>query len=156
MKDSMTNITVVEMPRKNRAKRATKAKKAPTMTKLKKEADRVFSLFVRQKYADSEGNIKCYTCPTVKPLKKMQNGHFVGRKYLGTRYEEKNCRPQCWYCNSKHMGNGRPVEFAQGLKIEFGPTIVDELFRQAAPVITNFNFQAIIDKYTPLLANLSR
>lgn len=129
-----------------------KKKKEKTLTDLKKLADKYFSLYIRNKYADSEGNIQCYTCPTVKPLKKMQNGHFVGRKYLATRYDERNCRPQCWYCNAKHMGNGRPVEFAQGLKKEYGPTIVDELYEKAAPIVPNFNFQEIINIYKEKLS----
>ncbi len=117
------------------------------MTKLKKEADRLFSIYIRNKYADKEGNIRCFTCPTIRPIKKMQNGHFVSRRYLGTRYDERNARPQCWYCNSQHMGNGRPVEFAEGLKKEYGPDIVDILFKLAAPVVPNFDYQAIITKY---------
>lgn len=150
----MADITIVEnrgrkfYPRKPRKKGVTKKKKAKTVTWYKKKADALFSLFIRQKYADKDGNIKCYTCPTIRPLKKMQNGHFVSRRYLGTRYDERNCRPQCWYCNGHGYGNGRPVEFAEGLKREYGPGIVDELFSQAAPTITNFDYQHVIHKYT--------
>lgn len=126
-------------------------KKEKTMTWYKKRADAVFSLFMRQKYMDADGNIQCYTCPSIRPLKKMQNGHFVSRKYLGTRYEERNCRPQCWYCNGHGYGNGRPVEFSIKLKQEYGPTIVDELYAQAAPTIPDFDFKAIIEKYSLLL-----
>jgi hypothetical protein len=139
--------TLKKMPWKK--KRAAKRKNKPkTMTWYKKEADRLFSLYIRTKYSDAEGNIKCFTCPTIRPLKKMQNGHFVSRRYLGTRYDERNCRPQCWYCNSHGYGNGRPVEFAEGLKKEYGESIVDELFRQAAPLMPDFDFQAIIAKYS--------
>lgn len=141
--------------RKVQSKKSTlpKVQKVPktkkkTLTWYKKEADRLFSIHIRSKYADKDGNIKCYTCPTVRPLKKMQNGHFVSRRYLGTRYEEKNCRPQCWYCNGHGYGNGRPVEFAKGLKAEYGEGIVAELYAQAEPVIHDFDFQAVIHRYS--------
>lgn len=154
---------IVSLPSKNRRTPPKRGKTAPrrknkekTMTWYKKRADAVFSQYMRQKYADENGNIQCYTCPTIRPLKKMQNGHFVGRKYLGTRYEEKNCRPQCWYCNGHGYGNGRPVEFAIGLKKEYGDSIVADLYAQAEPLIRDFDYQAIIEIYTQKLAQLSQ
>lgn len=145
-------IEIVELPSKrrriSRRKGGRKKVRERTATWYKKKADSLFSLFIRQKYADKDGNIKCYTCPTIRPIKKMQNGHFISRRYLGTRYEEKNCRPQCWYCNGHGYGNGRPVEFATGLKAEYGAGIVEELYNQAAPVMHDFDFQAVIHRYT--------
>lgn len=123
-------------------------KKAPTLTDLKKKADALFSKFIRNKYADAEGMISCYTCPYRSEIKKIQCGHFVSRQYIDTRYDERNARPQCWYCNSKMFGNGRSVEFGWNLEQEYGKGIVDELFAKAKPLTKNFDYQAIIDKYS--------
>ena len=128
--------------------------KKKTTTQLKKEADRLFSLYIRQKYADSEGMVRCFTCPKVIHYlegRKINCGHFVSRAYLATRYDERNCRPQCWGCNNTTFGwggHGKPVEFAAGLQAEYGPGIVEELYAKAKPLIPNFDYQAIIDKYS--------
>lgn len=119
--------------------------KLPSLTKQKKEADMVFSLHIRQKYADADGIVQCYTCPFKAHWKKMQNGHLVSRFYLATRYDERNCRPQCITCNM--WRNGRVPEFALKLQEELGAGIVEELYSVARVLVTNFDYTRIIDTY---------
>lgn len=88
-------------------------RKTKSLAKLKKELDRVFSIHIRQKYADKNGMVKCYTCSTVKHWRKMQNGHWIPRNNLATRFSESNCRPQCVGCNM--FQRGRPDVFAVNL-----------------------------------------
>ena len=88
-----------------------------TPAKLKKELDRVFSLYIRGKYEKS-----CYTCGRTGTL---QNGHFISRQYLATRWDENNCRPQCVGCNI--YGNGKPLDFEERLKKELGDNLVEEM-----------------------------
>lgn len=95
-----------------------------TKTKVKKELDRVFSIYIRQKYADSFGIVQCYTCQKTGSVKELQNGHFVPRQYLSVRWDERNCRPQCYACNMLY--NGQPSAFAARLEAE-QPGIVKEL-----------------------------
>jgi len=64
-----------------------------------KKCDHYFSQYIRLKYADKNGNVKCYTCESVKPIKEMDNGHFCGRWKKNVRWDERNCRPQCPRCN---------------------------------------------------------
>ena len=99
-------------------------KKKKTLTKYKKELDALFSKYVRAKYAVN-GIVKCYTCPHQGEIKKMQNGHFVPRQYLATRWDERNCRPQCYACNMLYGGQGST--FAENLINEYGQDIVSEL-----------------------------
>ena len=105
--------------------RAVKSRTSPksartgvSMGKMKKELDRVFSLFIRAKYPKF-----CYTCN--KPSERLQNGHFISRIYLVTRWEEKNCRPQCWGCNG--YGKGQPLIFEENLKAEYGNDLVEKM-----------------------------
>lgn len=84
--------------------------KVKSAAKLKKELDAIFSKYIRLKYADESGMVACYTCSTVKHWKEMQNGHWIPRNNLATRFEERNCRPQCVGCNM--FNRGRPDEFA--------------------------------------------
>lgn len=87
------------------------------MSKLKKELDRVFSLYIRAKYGPN-----CYTCESERG---SQNGHFIIRQYLFTRWEEDNCRPQGFGCNIRRKGN--TIEFEERLKKELGHERVEEL-----------------------------
>lgn len=61
--------------------------------------DKVFSEYIRLKNADENGYVKCITCPTVKHWKEIDNGHFISRNHIATRYDERNCNPQCAVCN---------------------------------------------------------
>ena len=88
------------------------------ISKLKKELDRLFSLYIRAKYKK-----ECYTCGLKSG--KLQCGHFVTRQYLATRWDERNCRPQCSGCNI--WGKGKVFDFEENLKKELGAEVVEEL-----------------------------
>jgi len=69
------------------------------------DADAIFSQYIRLKYADKDGKVQCYTCPTKKHFTLMQNGHYMKRAHLYLRWDERNCRPQCQGCNEYESGN---------------------------------------------------
>jgi hypothetical protein len=92
--------------------------------RLKKELDSVFSQYVRWSRSEN-GCVQCYTCREVKEVKKMQNGHFVSRGYLATRFDEDNCRPQCYGCNM--FGEGRILDYEERLIEEIGQNRVTAL-----------------------------
>lgn len=69
------------------------------------DADAIFSQYIRLKYADEKGIVKCYTCNTKKHWTLMQNGHYMKRGNLYLRHDERNCRPQDKYCNEDLGGN---------------------------------------------------
>lgn len=121
-------------------------KRIPTRTSLRKKADKIFSQYIRQKYADAEGNVKCYTCPYVNHWKKLQNGHLVSRYYTATRYDERNCRPQCYTCNM--WRNGMTPHFAANLQAELGDGIVEELYKLARTITPEFDYERIIEHYS--------
>jgi len=81
-------------------------------TNLRDDLDTVFSLYIRYKYANSEGHVKCYTCPKVLPITKIHNGHYISRANLSTRWMEQSCRPQCPGCNSNHETDITPFRTA--------------------------------------------
>lgn len=79
--------------------------KKPTVSKLKKRLDQVFSVYIRNKYADFSGYVMCVTCKVSKPISEMQNGHYISRSSSILRYSEDNCFPQCVGCNIFKKGN---------------------------------------------------
>ena len=69
-----------------------------TISKLKKDYDKWFSIYIRIR--DSEnGNSICFTCNKIDHYKKLQNGHFQSRRHNSTRWDLKNCQVQCVKCN---------------------------------------------------------
>ena len=81
-----------------------------------KQLDKVFSQYIRLKYANLDGFVDCFTCGRSYHWKKIQCGHFMSRARYATRWDEENCRPQCYGCNV--MQQGRQYEFAKGLDAE--------------------------------------
>lgn len=83
---------------------------------LVEDLDAIFSLYIRLKYADSKGTVKCYTCHKQIHYTQIQNGHFESRYNYSTRWLEDNCRPQCVQCNSRHEEH--PEIFSKELEKE--------------------------------------
>ena len=72
--------------------------KKKTRSALNKKLDAVYSKYIRQKYERS-WLVECYTCWCKKPVKEMQNWHFISRWCMLLRRDDENCRPQCVWCN---------------------------------------------------------
>ena len=61
------------------------------------------SEYVRTKYADWSGYVRCYTCDVVKKIEEMDCGHF--RHIDALDFTLENLRPQCTACNRYKSGN---------------------------------------------------
>ncbi len=115
-------------------------KKKRSAAKLKKELDRIFSIFIRKRDGGA-----CYTCPQKKTWKEMQNGHFVPRQYLATRYDEMNCHSQCYACNMLY--NGQPSAYAKRLEKEYGQGTVELLESKRKTIVKDFPYEYWIQIY---------
>ena len=98
-----------------------KKKKTPTRSKLVKELDRVFSIFIRLRDKDKP----CVTCPVRKEWKEMQNCHFYSRGKIPTRWDEYNCHSGCYRCNVLLKGNY--IEYTKYMIDTYGREFVDDL-----------------------------
>lgn len=95
---------------------------------LMNDLDRIFSLYIRIKYADGNGIVTCFVCDKPYHYLKLDNGHYIKRGNKITRYMEENCYPQCKWCNSIHNENDLPFKDA----IErYKPGLTDWLEEQA-------------------------
>lgn len=135
---------VVRRKPKKAVRNTTKVK---TTAKLKKELDRLFSLYVRAIYPK-----RCYTCGTQSD--RLQCGHYISRQYLVTRWDTRNCRPQCWGCNG--YGKGQPLIFEENLKKEYGNDLVEEMkaSRHQVLKLDRVWYEEQIHKYVTLLKTL--
>jgi len=89
-----------------------------TKSELIKEADSIFSQYIRKKSADWRGDAGCYTCCKRFHWKQLQCGHFLKRGNMSTRFDEDNCRVQCASCNVWNEGNYK--KYTEKLKRELG------------------------------------
>ena len=123
-------------------------------TILKKKLDTIFSTYIRLKYADEDLNVKCFTCDKVYHYKKIQNGHFYSRSILSLRWDEQNCRPQCYGCNIARSGNY--IEYYKRLEKEIGKGGMEylEYKRHQVKKMGKLDYQIYIDTYTQKVAEL--
>mgnify|MGYP003654507127 CR=1 FL=1 len=101
------------------------AKKLKTITKLKKELDAIFSTYVRLRDASIDGIAICVTCNASNHYKKLQNGHFMSRRHMATRFEEKNTAVQCMGCNMYNQG--MQYEMSKYLDKKYGEGTAEEM-----------------------------
>lgn len=131
--------------------------KKPTVSKLKKKLDTIFSQYIRKKDADVNGNVQCYTCGVTKKWQKdgMQAGHFMSRKHTITRYDEQNVKPQCYTCNCHYYG--RQYEFGLHLDKEYGSGTSEALLQKSRQTQKNTvsDLQDLIELYTKKFEQLN-
>ena len=126
-----------------------------TISKLKKELDKWFSLYIRLRDATDEGLCQCFTCGCVKYYKKgMQNGHFQSRSFLATRFDEENCQAQCVGCNM--FKQGEQYKFSLYLDSKYGEGKAAELEFLARTTVkfTRGDYEEKIVYYKNLVENL--
>ena len=97
-----TPLKKTTIKRKPWVKKAEKA--GMSKPKLIKELDVWFSRYIRLKYSDSRGYCRCISCGKVYFWKEIQNGHYMSRRYMSTRFSEDNCCPQGVECNIFNQG----------------------------------------------------
>ena len=61
--------------------------------------DRVFSKYIRVRDCFPNGKFVCISCGKVKSIEESDCGHFISRRNMATRYDERNCNAECRYCN---------------------------------------------------------
>lgn len=142
----------VEKAKKRR--QVKRERKAESISVLTKKLDRIFSIYVRLKYADNQGNVKCFTCDNTHHYKSIQNGHFQSRRYMSTRFHENNCRPQCYACN---VGlHGQQYIFGANLDREIcsGTAETMVLLSKQTKKFSSLELRELIDDYTRKVDNL--
>ncbi|QDP47373.1 MAG: putative protein ninG [Prokaryotic dsDNA virus sp.] len=117
---------------------------------LVKKLDKVFSLYIRQRYKDNE-IVQCVTCGTRKHWKEVDAGHFVSRKHYATRWSSENVHVQCKYCNGFKAGQN----YLMGKYIDrtYGEGKADELIQESRQIkkFSNEDLKEMIEYYKELI-----
>lgn len=112
--------------------------KKPTLAKLMKEADRVFSLFIRAR------DKKCVICGTTE---RLQNSHLIRRGKKSIRFDEKNCNTNCATHNYLH--NIYPETYTQWFIKRYGLDEYEKLIAKSH-IVKQFKaseLETLIEKY---------
>lgn len=125
-----------------------------TKKSAKNRAWKAFSLYIRLKYADSNGFVTCYTCNNRMHYKEIQAGHGLGGRTNAVLFMEEFVRPQDVGCNM--FGGGKYAVFTKKLMDEYGSEEYYRLVRQANIPVTYTieDYQNIEKKYKEKLNNL--
>jgi len=127
-----------------------------SISKLKKELDKWFSLFIRLKNADDLGFVKCYTSGRFYHYKNIHAGHFISRKCLSTRWCEINVQPQSAADNI--FGQGEQYKFSKALDYEYGEGTAEELQQKSREIkkFSRVDYEEKISYYKDLVEKLKK
>lgn len=126
----------------------------PSRKTLVNKADKVFSEYIRRRYADDNGMTECFTCGKKDHWKKLQCGHFQSRKHYATRWNEDNCQVQCAGCNVFRYGE--QYTFGRNLDIYVREGLAEELNILSNKIVKydNHDLMSLIEYYQKKLADL--
>lgn len=127
-----------------------------SISKLKKELDKWFSLFIRLRDADDLGFVKCYTSGRYYHYKSIHAGHFMSRKCLSTRYCELNVQPQSIADNL--FGQGEQYKFGLNLDAQYGEGTAESLQIKSRQIqkFSRVDYEEKISYYKEAVKNLKK
>ena len=116
-----------------------------SISTLKAKADKLMSQYIRQKYADHDGRVKCVSCGIEKPWKEMDCGHFIPKsRGAAVRYVEENVHPECPGCN--RFNEGHLINYTRYMIEMYGDEKIDELQAESRRVISPVAQRYMIEK----------
>ena len=128
-------------PKHTAAKKKKKKRITPLPTLIKK-ADRIFSLFIRNRDAvDLQG--RCCTCGSLG----NQAGHFIKRTHKKIRWHPQNVHTQCCKCNLFLDGN--EAEYSRFIINKYGLETFNWLLSQKGTYkVTREEVEKVIEAYS--------
>lgn len=117
-------------------------------------ADRAFSLYIRRRDS-KDGVFVCCSCGQMKPFEQADAGHFINRRWMALRYDERNVHAQCSFCNRFDEGNN--IGYTRFMIRKYGDETVDLLLSMKVSYKwTDFELDILIKEWkdkAELLAN---
>ena len=125
--------------------------KKKTLKYWKTKIDKPFHEYIRRRDVDDDtGYGTCCSCNKPIHFTESDAGHFIGRQYLSTRWDERNVNLQCRKCN--RFEYGRQYEYS----LKLGEDLSSELLQKSRQMmkLMDFEYQEIFEKYRDLLKEL--
>ena len=123
-------------------------RKASPVNALKSRLDREFSRYVRLRDSDENGTGSCCTCGKLLHWKDAHACHFVSRRHMATRWDERNVHLGCPRCNT--FLDGALDEYSAFILDRYGKETFDDLLRLKRTVKnwTRDELKSMADDYT--------
>lgn len=121
------NLNKANKEKEKLKKEKVRVKKAMSRSSLIKEADRVSSIYIRER----DRGKPCITC-WVEWNENHQNWHFASRRHLNTRWLDKNQHSQCPKCNC--WGAGEQYLYSLAIDRLYGPWTASQIMRLAQSI----------------------
>ena len=129
--------------------------KIDMQNKIEEQLDRIFSVYIRLKYADHAGFVSCFTCTIRRKWQEMDAGHFISRSNKSTRWDEENVFPQCIEDN-RFYGSKHDV-FEEVLRDILGEDGFSELLKRSRlPPPSDDQMRKLIIHYTLLVKKMGK
>ena len=127
--------------------------KKPSRKTIVKKLDKVFSQFIRRRFAVNE-IAKCVTCGKQAHWKELQAGHFMSRKHYSTRWNDINVQVQCSSCNV--FKYGEQYKFGLYLEDAYGKGTAEIMQHNSRQIVkySSVHLNELIEYYNKLLTNL--
>ena len=120
-------------------------------TKIK-ALDRVFSTYIRKRDS-KDGYFVCCSCGQWKPYEQADAGHFINRRWMLLRFDERNVHAQCRSCNRFDEGNN--VGYTRFMIRKYGDDVVDILLSmKRSHSWTDFELDILIKDYKQKIQDL--
>lgn len=119
--------------------------KRPSLPSLIRKADTLTSEYIRRKYADEHGFIKCVTCGHKLHWKDAHCAHYIERAAKSTRWLEENLHPACPSCNVFRK-EFHKREYTLFIIDMYGREKIDEFKRLASQVLSASQVRALAEE----------
>lgn len=123
------------------AKKSVKRGNGQVRSKLIRDYDNLFSKYLRKK-AELEGSLFCFTCGKRLTYDNAVVMHFIGRRFIGVRFDEDNVHVGCRKCNTPDINQPEVLRRYASL---LGQDVVEELNRKKNMKISTPELQANYD-----------
>ena len=120
-----------------------------------KALDIVFSQYIRLRDANDQGIISCCSCGKMVHWKESDAGHFINRRWMGVRWDERNVHAQCRHCNRFDEGN-IPM-YARFMEKKYGVSGMDTLLalKHSTPKYSDVEVNLMIADYRKKVKDLN-
>lgn len=99
--------------------------KEKSLSVLIKEADEVFSEYVRRRDIKLHDRIYCFICGVAVPWRQSHCGHCIDRDQMPVRYDEMNAHAICFSCNV--MDDNHRIKYELAMLNKYGTDQVEAL-----------------------------
>lgn len=128
--------------------RVKKTKSKPSKVKLftlQAKADTLMSEYIRRKYSDEHGYVKCVSCGRIFRWQEVDCGHFIPKsRGAAIRYVEENVHPECRGCN--RFDEGHLIGYTLYMLDMYSKSGIEELKADARKVLTPSQKRSLVEE----------